>query len=225
MIGHLSRHELLAYAEGLVDNRAAFERSVAQHVHACPQCAAEIAAIRQSLEIVAALPELEPSAGAAEQILLAARQVRSAQGPAASARRGRLIVGAFKGVGYAAALIIITGAVFHAAIAEPRGTAQAASPVAAALAATPKGPESDAVQKATTQVNTLVTALTARQEAVESYPDQARLRAVLRLDADIGEAMAVLEQNPSCERAQQLVDVNRRRQAETLRRLFAERNL
>lgn len=226
MIGHVSRHELMAYAEGLVDHRAAFARSVAQHIHACAQCAAEVTSIRRSLEAVAAVPELEPSPASAEEILLAARRIRQSGDAGTPMRRGRWLSGALKGIGYAAALAVIVGTAFHAAIADPDPAAPAGSLIPAALAATPKAADDATLQTATAQVQTLVTALTARPEtAGRSEPDQARLRAVMRLDADIREAMTALEKNPACERAQQLVDANRRRQAETLRRLFVERNL
>ena len=225
MMGHPSKQELMAYAEGLVDAQAAFAGPVARHVHACRRCAAEVADMRRSLRTLAEAPDLAPAAGAAEEILLAARQARAALTAGRAAPRATALQSALKGLAYAATLVLVAGLSFWSAIREPRAEASAAANGAALYAAVPLPTEPDAVHEAAMQVQALTDALAARREPPASYADLARLRAVLRLDADISEAMAALEVNPANEQARRLVDVNRRRQAETLRRLYAERSL
>ena len=80
MKSHPRKHELMDYAENLVDNRAAISARMAAHIAACPACLAEVEAIRTSLEFARNAPEIEPSNDLTAQILIAARDARRAGG-------------------------------------------------------------------------------------------------------------------------------------------------
>ena len=74
---HPGKHALLAYAENLVDNRAAIDRSLAAHLSRCAACQAEVRAVQASLSFAASAPELEPGGELTMQILLAGKQART----------------------------------------------------------------------------------------------------------------------------------------------------
>ena len=97
MLGHPSKPELLAYAEGLVDRRS-ISAATARHMSSCPVCTREVAAIRSSIEFAASANTLNPSEDSVSRILIAARSERKATRRA----RGGTPALVFKGLAYAA---------------------------------------------------------------------------------------------------------------------------
>ena len=72
MLGHPSKPELLAYAEGLVDGRG-ISTTTARHIKTCPVCSREAAEIRASIEFTASARQLDPAEDSISRILIAAR--------------------------------------------------------------------------------------------------------------------------------------------------------
>ena len=224
VLGHPPRHELVAYAENLVDRRAAVSAAMAAHLAACPRCAAEVRAIRASLELAAAAPEQEPPDALARQILTVARQARQSAPAQGQNPLVRLLAGSLRGAAYAATLAVLAALVFQAALSSAAGTDTAAAPGTPRMAqGGATAPES--LWRKAGEVARLSAAVT-RQEAPPRSPREWEKRRVLDgMNADLSAALAALERNPGCTRANALVQSRLHRQAEGLRALFIERTL
>ena len=218
---HPRKYELLGYAETLVDNRAAIPAHLAAHIAACPACQAEVAAIRASLELARKVPDLEPSNDLTVQILIAAQKARRSSGQRRSGRAAaRTLV---KGLAYAAGVILVGAVCFSAALntTSPKAGIQGALPQQ--MADTALSPE--AIRKATSDIQTLVSAVSLPSKTPPSPWEVKQRREVHALNTDIEAARAALERNPGCDRATHMVDTNLQRQVQTLRTLYVERNL
>ena len=78
---HIAKHELMGYAENLVDNNT-ISANIAAHVKVCPSCKAEVEGMRNSLEFVADVPQIDVSTELTASILQAAQnQPRSFSWP------------------------------------------------------------------------------------------------------------------------------------------------
>ena len=78
ILRHPSSIQLMEYAESLVDNDAPVCALIASHVSRCPECAAEVRAIRHTLKVstLSQIPEAENSL--VQAILLQARKEAAA---------------------------------------------------------------------------------------------------------------------------------------------------
>ena len=220
---HLTRQELLAHAESLLD-RAPVDAARAAHLASCPACAAEAAAVRRSLTLLRQVPEMEPSGDLTRQILLSARSVRQHEGaPASLGRRFfRVVQGGLCATALAAAALVV----FSTALRSPDafgGGARGA--VALSAPASHSGRTTDNLNKTAEEVKTLTAAVQAPLDAVPTPHEAAQRRAVKAMDTDIRAALAALERNPGCTRASLVVRANLEKQAETLRTLYTERSL
>ena len=220
MLGHPSKLELLAYAEGLVDGHG-ISTATARHVATCKDCAKEVADIRSSIEFAASADELHASDELTSQILVAARTERHIQRRA----RGRTPLIMLKGLAYAAGIIAFSTFYFSYAL----GDAPAASHevmVSPSQRTVSTGPSPEEIRKATTEIQTLAAAVGSRPQAPRNLREWQQTRAVLALDADLAAARAALQRNPGCERASRLINSNIQRQAQALKTLYyVERSL
>ncbi|MCC6699018.1 MAG: hypothetical protein IT365_25570 [Candidatus Hydrogenedentes bacterium] len=220
MLGHPSKLELLAYAEGLVDGHG-ISTATARHVTTCKECAKEVAGIRASIEFTASANELSPSEDLAKQILVAARTERSTQRRA----RGRTPLIILKGFTYAAGIVGLCTVYFSYALgdgASARTEMRASVPVRT----TASGPTPEEIRKATSEIQTLAAAVGSRTEAPRNLREWQQTRAVLALDADLSAARQALLRNPGCERANRVFRANIPRQAQALKTLYyVERSL
>jgi len=217
MLGHPSRPELLAYAEGLVDGRG-ISAATARHITACPVCAKEVAAIRSSIEFAASAHTLDPAEDSVSRILIAARTERRATRRA----RGGTPALLFKGIAYAAGVALVSAVVFKAGLtasgANGFSRATASRTVASSVSA-------DELRRASAQIETFAAAVGSRTDGRPSYRQWHQAREVLAIDAALTAARTELQTNPSSERANHVITSNLKRQATALKSLYVERSL
>lgn len=223
VILHPTRRQLVAYAESLVDRRTPISAAMAAHVAACPACAAEVKAVKASLEFTASAPGIEPSQDLTSQILLKAQQERGVCG-----RRARPVsrIGAMmRAVAFTGATAAVAVFVFGMALnAAPAGSHYSGAPAGLVHSAVSASSQ-DAMQRAAKEVQTLSAAVRMVSDRPQSPREREQRRMAAILDADIAAARQALQRNPGCERAAEIVNANLRRQAETLRALYLERSL
>jgi len=220
---HPARRDLVAYAETLVDGRAPVSAAMAAHVAGCPQCTAEVKAVRSSLELTASAPALCVSNTLTAQILMRAQQESRAQ--ESVRRRHSTAMMAVKSVVYVSGMAAVIVLVFSLALDEARGHEGGASPLRLAVAA---GQDEGGAVPSTFDAaafDKLSAAVRLGPSRPQSPREREHWRAVSALDADIEAAMRALERNPGCARASRMVEANRQRQAEALRSLYIERTL
>jgi len=218
---HPARHALLAYAENLVDNRAAIDRAMAAHISQCPVCSAEVKAIQASLSFAVSAPELEPGSDLTAQILLAGRQARSEMKQTATPLRVAWKV--VKGGACAAAMIMVAGLAFTAFLEAPAST-HAAAPVtdrpAPEITAVVTSPE--ALRKAAVDVaaegQALSAAIQSKHGESLDAEDLEQLRMVRSRGGDLAVAVSALERNPHNVRATHVVNAN----LKSLRSMYVE---
>ena len=222
---HPSKHALLAYAENLVDQHEAIDRTMAAHLSACPQCKAEVKAIQDSLSFAGSAPELEPSSDLTARILMASKAERSEQRQAGTPVR--FAIKAVQGLSCAAAMLFIVGLSFSAFL----GSSDVASETAAFETAAPvvdgaaeRSPEAlrQATVEVAAEVRTLSEAVASKRSEVASPEALEEMRVVQSRDADIAAAVSALEKNPHSVRATHVVHATLKRQAESLRNIYTE---
>ncbi|MBI2421523.1 MAG: hypothetical protein HYV27_01750 [Candidatus Hydrogenedentes bacterium] len=226
---HPFRYQLMAWAESHVNPGIPVPAAIAAHLAECPECAEEAREMRASLEFVALAPALEPSEELTSSILLHAKATRKAV--AREARRNAAPMAALRGLGYAAALFLVTGLVFGAVLGNPaRETGQTEiqlthAPMMITEEADP-GVSPESIRKANAEVRTLSAAVQVAARKQTQPPEiQQQIRNVSALDVDIAAAIKALERNPGCVRATHIVHANLKRQAETLRSLYKRQTL
>ena len=220
MLRHPSKPELLAYAEGLIAGQG-ISTATARHIAACPVCAREVAAIRNSFEFTQAAGNLDPSDDLTRTILIAARRERQAP----KRMHGRTWFMTFKGLAYVASIALVSAVYFQFALGDRStqpGPAMQAVAQDRPMAALPSPEE---LRKATEEIRALAAAVGVRPGAPDSVREWRQTRTVLALNADLSAARAALDRNPGCERASLLITTNLRRQALALKSLYVERCL
>ena len=218
MLGHPSKPELLAYAEGLVDGRG-ISAATARHMASCPVCTREVAAIRGSIEFAASANTLDLSEDSVSRILMAARTERKATRRA----RGGTPALIFKGFLYAAGVAIVSAVVFQSGLGGSgvNGLSKAAS----ASRTISSNASAEELRRATAHIETFTAAVGSRTGARPSYRVWQQAREVLALDAELTAARAALRLNPASSRANQIINSNLKRQATALKSLYLERSL
>jgi anti-sigma factor RsiW len=217
---HPGKHELMAYAESLVDKGATVSAAIGGHLAGCAACQAEAEVMRRSLAFVRQAPDLEPSSEFTARLLLAAQAERQAQ----QRRAARPVtLPLLKGLAYAAAVVLVSALCFGAALGVTSSKPDAQPLVAKHVADSGLSPE--AILKAKAEIQTLAEAVNVPSRKPPSVWELERRRAVHALKDDIEAAQAALERNPGCLRASRVVDANLQRQAQALRALYLERSL
>lgn len=214
---HLSRQALMAHAESLTDAGKPVDAAYAAHIAGCAACAAEVQSIRRSLEIIRRAPRLEPSPDLAAQILVRARSERHNPQAAECHRKPIHLAMAWA---MAAGLILVAGlGVYgHGAPVPERKPLLVSSTGPSASSA-----DAEHWTKTVTEVRSLAAAV---RTPIQATPREiAQRRAVQAMDKDIAAALVALERNPGCARASRIVQSNLERQNQTLRNLYAARNL
>ena len=214
---HLSRQALFAHAESLVDAGKPVEAAYAAHLSGCGACAAEVQAIRPTLEVARLALPLDPSPDLTAQILVRARSEKMRpQVPAHHHRPGRWIAVCALAAGV---MLVIGLAVYSRAVFTP----SAAPILLSNTEASTVSQDAEHWTKTVTEVRSLVAAT---RTPVQANPREiAQRRAVQAMDKDIAAALSALERNPGCARASRIVQSNLERQAQALRNLYASRSL
>jgi len=218
---HPSKHDLMAYAEGLADRRGILSAKTGGHVAACKGCMAEVQRMRASFEVLRRSDELEPSDDFTSRVLMAARQERTAIEERRTHRsRIRPLV---KGLAYAAGISIIAAASFKAALDTGAHIPSHYAHETASMAEATLSP--DAIRRTSAEVQALAAAVQAPVAKRFSPVEIERRRAVQALNTDIEAARAALQRNPGCLRASRMMDANLQRQAQALRALYLQSSL
>lgn len=217
---HPSRQALLAYAENLVDNRAAIDRAMAAHISRCPVCQAEVRALQSSLAFAASAPDLEPDGESTARILLAGRQTRAEL--SRQKTPWQYAVRFAQASACAAAMLVVCGLTFTAFLdtGQPELAAPAFERAVPEFSVEASNPES--LRRAAAEVaeegQALSAALRSRQGESLSPQELEQLRVVQARDADIAAAVSALERNPHNVRATHVVNAN----LKSLRNLYVE---
>ena len=201
---HPAKAALLAYAENLVDNRAAIDRSMAAHLSQCPACQAEVRAIQASLDFTASAPDLEPGNELTMQILMAGQQARSEMRRASTPLRTAWKLA--QACACAAGMVLVAGLTFAAFVGAPEQ--ESAAPVfqdsVPAVAESGQSPEAirQAAVEVAAEVQTLSAAIKSKNGGEAQTPrEREQIRVVLSRDADITAAITALKRNPNNVRA------------------------
>ena len=223
---HPSKTELLDYAACRL-GRGPLAASIGAHLATCKKCAAEADAMGRSLGFVAQAAPIAPSAELTSSILAAARrEMQVRRSPLRQFWNPRR---AFAVCAYAAAAVVVAAVsaapVWLGQVDRIPGRQAAVQPLAAPGSAAAQWSASDDFLAIASEVEVLANAVRNSFARPQSAAERIRQRAVTALDAEIEAALAALQRNPGCTRATQLVQANLERQAETLRALYAERNL
>lgn len=222
---HPTEAELFEYAESLMAKHVAFDSKVARHLRACPSCGEEIASIRNSLEVIRDVDDLKPGKDSEAAVLLAARPGSRRSGIAFLSIVPGSSLG--RGVALAAGLLMMMSTVLHSS----RANAPLPEPTTSiSMKATSQelrtaGFSLDTLMRATAEEELLGAALASPAWSPRSPWEQAQRRALNALEDDIDEALEALKNNPALARAGAVVNSNRERKKETLKVLYANRNL
>ena len=130
-----------------------------------------------------------------------------------------------KGIGFAASLALMSTLYFGSALRETPRDIKPAQANAKPILALASAPSPDAILKASAEVKALAVAVSASPGKPQGLLEREYRRQVQARDADISRAVQALQQNPRCIRAGFLLNSNLQRQAEILRKLYAERSL
>lgn len=201
---HPGKQALLAYAENLVDNRAAIDRTMASHLSQCPACQAEVRAMQASLAFASSAPELEPGSELTAQILMAGKQARSEMKRGAGPLRAAWKVA--QACACVAGMVLVAGLSFAAFVGAPEQ--ESAAPVfqdsVPAVAESGQSPEAirQAAVEVAEEVQTLSAAIKSKNGGEAQTPQELeQLRVVQSRDDDIAAAILALERNPNNVRA------------------------
>ena len=227
VLRHPPRQELVAYAESLVDRSTAVSAFLAAHINSCPRCTAEVHAIRASLEFTASAPEPEPSGDLARQILAGAREARLRTAEPRRHRHPSLAGSLFR----AAVYTTVTAALAVLTFGMAAGTGNTGSPARPALSPAPQvaqtadtaSPES--FRRKTGAIERLSAAVARTDSGPRTLREWERRRTVEGVSQDLRAALAALERNPGCARADEMLRTHLDRQVNGLRDLFVERTL
>lgn len=218
-----SNRQMLDYAESLVDGTP-MPVKVAGAIASDQEAALEMRAMRSSLELVAAAPELEPSEDLTRTILLEARRMRepAQQG---SMRYVSAWLGLLQGTLFFSFILASAVLVFGLALRVPAPGESLATSASLAPAAPSAADTAAALNRAAGEVEVLSAAVRARADEVNSPERAQRLRAVNAVDTDLAAALAALERNPGSARATHIVYTSLQRQATSLREYYIDRSL
>lgn len=216
---HPAKHELLDYAESLVDGRA-ISAQLGGHITRCAACLAEVAAMQSTLRVVRAAPHLEPSRELTARILLAAKNERGIQQVKRSRRAA--FFRAIRAVSYAAGLVVV-GTVWFGAASEKPAMTSIPTVMPATKALVVVAPSTDEIQKATARIQTFAQAVGTTQGATLADLQHRRVASVL--DEDLTAAAAALQRNPGCVQAGRLITETLQQRVQVLQNYWTERTL
>lgn len=204
---HPGKPALLAYAENLVDNRTAIDRSLAAHLAQCPACQAEVRAMQASMAFAASAPALEPGGDLTAQILMAGKQARVEMGRRNTPLRAALKVA--QGLACAAGMVLVAGVTFAAFVGSPEQDTplpvlESEIPMVAVGDQSPEAMRKAAMEVAE-EVRTLSAAIKSQSVNSQNPQDLERMRVVLSRDGDVAAALSAIERNPSNNRATQVL--------------------
>ncbi len=210
---HPEREALFEYAEQLEEGRATFGSEVAAHVRDCTECAGEVRTMRRSIALTESIKTLEPTEALQASVILAMKSQRFDDKRQSRRRMA-------KSAAFAAGFTLLFSMVFQS-----NGVSLREGVVRIGQASKNAAPRVtvESLRQDSPEERILEPALAAWRPA--SAWEQAQQRALQAMDADIDEAIAALQSNPALVRAGSIVESNRELKRQTLKTLYAERNL
>jgi protein-tyrosine-phosphatase len=214
---HPEREALFEYAEQLEEGGTEFSPETAEHVSSCTMCAAEVRTMRRSISLTERIKTLEPTSALQASVILAMKSERLEH-------RRQSLRRTMKSVAFAAGFMLMLGAALQTS------TSNAGSRAGVIRL----GPEAtlavapimiDSLRKQTPEETLLQPALNASYWQAEDPWEKAQQRALEAMDEDIDEALAALQSNPALVRAVAVIHSNRELKRQTLKTLYAQRNL
>ncbi len=222
MLLHPAKHELLAYSEALETGQG-ISTDMGRHVTSCTSCSEEVRAMRNSLALVDAAPDLEVSPELTSQILQAAKFERRAQRRAHT--RFRTMAVAAKGLAFAAGVVLVSALSFRTALADRVGPTHTIHRTTLSQSTLSVSPSPEEIRSASGRIATFASAVNARSAVPQNSRDLRNARTVAALDADLTVVRTALERYPGSERAHRLMQSNLQRQAQALKTLYVEQTL
>ncbi|HNZ47557.1 MAG TPA: hypothetical protein PLZ53_03435 [Candidatus Hydrogenedentes bacterium] len=222
ILRHPSSIQLMEYAESLVDNDAPVCALIASHVSRCPECAAEVRAIRHTLKVstLSQIPEAENSL--VQAILLQARKEAAAD--SAKTERNRWFP-VLRGAACFAGIILLGMLSFSAALHEGSKAPSIALQAEARPIPAPENGWNPVRPFHGSVVQALAASVAGSGDGLSRSADAGYRRMVDFLDQDLDAATAALQRNPGCVRATQILDAEAKKRLEGLRTLFIDRTL
>jgi len=222
VIGHPTQRQLVAFAESLVDRHAPVSALMASHVADCPACAREVKQIRASFEIAALARLPEPSNELTQRIVVQARRQRS-QRP----RNTDAVHSPFMKLAQIAAGVIATAALAYFSFANALSdiTPDSAGALHATAAASRAHSEQAPPKNHSDSLDALAGAVSLHQDLPASPHVLGHRRLIELVNHDMSAALAALERNPGCIRANQVMVTSVELQIEGLRNLYLDRKL
>ncbi len=220
-IGHPTQRQLLAFAESLVDRHTPVSALLATHVANCPSCAREVKRIRASFKVAALARLPEPSQELTQRIIARAQHEHR--------KRGRIVNTTTpwaRCLQVAACLVGITALAYfsYSVVLNDITLRRSALPGMSGVVAEAQ-PQPDTTPLPTENMQALADAVSLQQETFASPSAVGHRRALEALDQDMSAALAALERNPGCPRANQVMQTSMARQLEGLRNLYLDRKL
>ncbi len=224
LLKHPTRTQLITYAEALVDGRGPIFSGIARHLTECPQCSAEVEAICSSLRFLNSAPKIEPPQELSLEILKRAREQKRKveQNSIPVKKHSKLLtavcISIWLIIGYILFGISYNPSLFENNSGSPNRFIQMASPKAQPTIE--KNKEKDVWH----EIELLGSALTPVFRNSPGYSSR-QLRSVSIIDRELESAQSALRKNPTCSRANEILQKGVRQKAELLRQIYLERVL
>jgi hypothetical protein len=213
---HPGYESLFEYAEQLDAGRVSFDSPVGEHIRDCAECSAEVDSVRRSLSLTRlASPTIEPTIALEASTILGMKSEWLAH-------RRRVRRRVVKTTAFAAVFVVSMSVTLSSS----------ARPGESGISKTyPRSGE----HGSTVSYQTLVTEspeerllepaiLQSSWEPANPW-ERSQRRALDVLDGDIDEALAAIQSNPALVRAGTVVNANRETKRQTLKSLYAQRDL
>lgn len=221
---HPTRTQLITYAESLVDGRGPIFSGIARHLTQCPQCSAEVDAICSSLRFLNSAPKVDPPKELTLEILKRAREKKKKieQNTLSAKRHSQALVvvcvSIWLVVGYILFGVSYNTSLFDNTTDKMSVPIQMASPKI--TAPIEKSTEKDVWH----EIELLGSALSPVFGNNTGYFSR-QLRSVSIIDRELESAQTALRKNPTCPRANEILQKGVRQKAELLRQIYLERVL
>ena len=216
---HPAKHELIQYAESLVDN-SAISAELGGHINKCSICSAEVNAMRNSLELADLVPKIDVSSELTESILMAAHNQR----PSFFLPSFSLPFAHARGIALVAVIILVAATGFTYVYVGLPGVSSELNSASSTIKSEMALVEPNSLEKINIEIETLTAAVATPANSPQNWIERQCRREALALDTDLDEARAALERNPRCRRASNMMVAKLQRQAENLRTLYIEKN-
>ncbi len=221
---HPTRTQLITYAEALVDGRGPIFSGIARHLTQCPQCSAEVDAICASLRFLNSAPKIEPPKELTLEILKRAREQKNKikQTKIPIKKHSHMLIAVCVSIwliiGYVLFGVSYKPLLHENSMSRPDIPIQIASPKI-------QEPSNKTEEKDVwNEIELLGSALSPIFRNNTGYLSR-QLRSVSIIDRELESAHTALRKNPTCSRANEILQKGVRQKAELLRQIYLERVL